>query len=57
MKTLTVADVAANLKPPKDTKPETGQKAKLVASRVLTCVQRFGDAVATVASSVFGSSQ
>ncbi len=57
MKTLTVRDVLANLKPPADTEPQTTRKAKLVTSRVLTCVQRIGDSVATAKSAVFGPSQ
>ncbi|KAJ8107378.1 hypothetical protein OPT61_g8910 [Boeremia exigua] len=57
MKTLTVGEVLANLKPSADTEPETKRKAKFVTSRVLSCVQRVGDSVATATGAVFGPSQ
>ncbi|KAF2653116.1 hypothetical protein K491DRAFT_680807 [Lophiostoma macrostomum CBS 122681] len=55
-KHLSISDVLAQIAP-QDAAPDTQAKAKAVVGKVLVCVQRFGDFIASASSVVFGGSQ
>lgn len=54
---VTVEEVLAKIKAPKDGKPGIQDKAKAVFRQTMVCVQRFGSIAAQGASVVFGPSE